>query len=84
MICKAEFLVNLLLNLLGIGMMIYLCEEPLVVMLILGFGLLLSSLMTFWIVSIFLFESFGNAFLIFKVFIAMLEVLLLLVELDEA
>jgi len=53
-------------------------EGSLVVMLICGLGLLLP-LMIFWACSIFLFWRLGNAFLIFKVFLAMFDML----ELDK-
>jgi len=50
-----------------------LCKGPFVVILSLGLGLLFELLMTFWMVSIFLFGRFRNASLIFSVFIAMSE-----------
>ena len=74
--CKLEFLMKLLVLLIFIGMMTYFHDGPLVVMLILGFGLSLP-LIIFWTISIFLFWRFGKAFLIFKVPLAMLK------ELDE-
>ena len=52
-------------------------DRPLVVMLSLSSALLLEPLITFWMESIFLLGRLGNVFLIFKVFITMLENLLL-------
>ena len=64
---------NLLPSLLFIETMTCLCEEPFIIMLSLGLGLSFELLMTFWIESIFLLESFGNTSLIFNVFIVMLD-----------
>ena len=48
-------------------------EGPFIVILSLGLGLSFEPLTTFWMVSIFLFGRFGNASLIFSIFIAMSE-----------
>ena len=66
-------LVKLLPRLLFIGTMTCLCEGPFIVILSLGLGLSFKPLTIFWMESIFLFGRFGNASLIFSVFIAMSE-----------
>ena len=70
---NTESLMNLLPSSLFIRTMTCLHEEPFVVILSLGLGLSFEPLTTFWMVSIFLFGRFGNASLIFSIFIAMSE-----------
>ena len=72
-----ESLINLLPRSQLIGTITCLQDKPLVVMLSLGLALLLEPLMTFWIESILLLGRLGNVPLIFKVFITILEDLLL-------
>ena len=67
--CMLEFLVNFLLRLLLIGTITCLRDGPFVVILILGLGLELELLMTFWIRSIFAFGRLGNDSLICNVFL---------------
>ena len=68
-----ESLINLLPSSLFMGTMTCLHEGPFIVILSLGLGLSFEPLTTFWMVSIFLFGRFGNASLIFSIFIAMSE-----------
>ena len=72
--CMLESLMNFLLRLLLIGMITCLWDGPFMVILILGLGLELESLMTFWIRSIFAFRRLGNDSLIFNVFLVILDI----------
>jgi len=66
-----ESLMNFLVRLLFIGTITCFHKEPLVVMLILGFGLFFELLITFWTGSIFLFRRFEKASLVFHISIVM-------------
>jgi len=55
------------------GTMTCLCKGSFIVILSLGLGLSFEPLTTFWMVLIFLFGRFGNAFFIFSIFIAISE-----------
>ena len=83
MIWAAKSLMNLLPRSLFPWTMTCLHDGPLVVILSLGLGLLFELLMTFWMVLIFLFGRFGNAFLIFNMFIAMLDDVVLDFDFDN-
>ena len=64
---------NFLLRSLLIGIITCLRDRPFVVILILGLGLELEPLMTFWIRSIFAFGRLGNDSLIFNIFLVILD-----------
>ena len=75
--CEDKSLINLLPRLQLMGTITCLRDRLLVVMLSLSLALSLEPLMTFVMELIFLLGKLGSVFLIFKVFIAMLENLLL-------
>jgi len=71
--CEDKSLINLLPRSQLMRMITCLRDRLLVVMLSLSLALSLELLMTFWIESILLLGRLENIFLIFKVFITMLE-----------
>ena len=71
-ICELELFINLLALSKLIGIIICFLDGHFIVIFSLGLGLL-SLLIIFWIFSIFLFWRLGNAFLIFRVSLAVLE-----------
>ena len=79
-ICELELFINLLALSKLIGIIICFLDGHFIVIFSLGLGLLslliifwIFSIFLFWIFSIFLFWRLGNAFLIFRVSLAVLE-----------
>ena len=73
LMCMLASLIYLLAVSLFMDTMICLWEEPLVVMLMQGFGLLSPPLIIFWTWLIFLFWSFGNISLILSIWLVILD-----------